>query len=83
MRLSQLPFESVEPLPNSVLVSAAFSASGLIFGSGHWRCSISGRALKNRLVLKLGAHFSLGFQGVKEVTATHVGTVARGGKALK
>lgn len=64
----QLSLESVEPLPNSLCAAAAFWASGLIFGSGHWRCSISGRALKNRLVLKLRAHFSLGFRGVKEVT---------------
>jgi hypothetical protein len=64
----ELPLESVEPLPNSVWAAAALRASGLIFGSGHWRCSISGKALKNRLVLKLGAHFSWGFRGVKEVT---------------
>jgi len=58
LRRGELPVESVEPLPNVICVAAASAASGLIFGSGHWRCSISGRASKDRLVPKLGGHFS-------------------------
>ena len=34
--------KSVEPLPNSVGVTAVSFAAGLVFGSGHWRCSIPG-----------------------------------------
>jgi putative addiction module component (TIGR02574 family) len=67
LSLRELLAKSVEPPPNSVGVTAARLAAGLVFGSGHWHCSISGRALKDRLVLKLGAHFSLRFAPVKEV----------------
>lgn len=66
-RRFKLAFESVEPLPNVLRVAVVRVTTGLIFGSGHWRCSISGRALKDRLVLKLGGHFSFGFAPVKKL----------------
>jgi hypothetical protein len=59
--------ESVKPLPNVLRVVTTLGATRLIFSSGHWRCSISGRALKDRLVLKLGGHFSFGFAPVKKL----------------
>jgi hypothetical protein len=44
--LAELFAKGVEPPPNFVGVAAGFSAAGLIFGSGHWRGSISGRAFR-------------------------------------
>ncbi len=69
LNLRQTLSESVEPPANAVLVASALVAAGRIVGSGHWRCSISGRGLGDRLVLKLGAHSSLGFSPVKDVEA--------------
>jgi hypothetical protein len=43
LSLAQLIAKGIEPPTNVSGIAAAVSAAGLILGSGHWRCSISGR----------------------------------------
>jgi hypothetical protein len=38
--------QRVEPPPNLIGVAAALFAAGLFIGSGHWHCSISGKAFR-------------------------------------
>ena len=45
LNLRQPLSKRVEPAANAVLVAAALRAAGRLVGSGHWHCSISGRAL--------------------------------------
>ena len=54
----KLMAKSVEPLPNSVGVTAASSCDRTGFRLRPLALLNSGRALKDRLVLKLGRHFS-------------------------
>ena len=44
LRFQEVFAKPVEPPPNLVGVTTAMLAAGLFFGSGHWRCSISGKA---------------------------------------
>jgi hypothetical protein len=44
--LLQLVAKRVEPPPNLIGVTAAILAAGLFLGSGHWHCSISGKAFR-------------------------------------
>jgi hypothetical protein len=46
LRFLELFAKGVEPPPNLVGVAAALLATGLIIGSGHWHCSISGKAFR-------------------------------------
>jgi hypothetical protein len=50
----------VEAPPNALSVTAARRATGLFFGSGHWHCSVSGRARGTGWSLSLGRTLEFG-----------------------
>src|SRR5262249_26225462 len=61
-----------EPLTNALSATAVRFETGLVVGSGHWHCLISGRALGTGWSFKAGAHFSWGISPVKEVPRARV-----------